>query len=1118
MSGVWRVALRRHLLLLQKKFPNIYIYQCVGCVQDLTISFHTDSKDKDLYFTATLAPSFTSLQTFDEIQTKDKPLLPISISSLNPSNTPDLLAKSVSTSVLTTLSVSTAPATKDGRASGSLVKDKHSSVSREADVFNPKSSSFAGDGRTSSLPTSLPLKDYTTVSSSASRDDKTASKNDKSINSYAFTDDKTLTLRTSSSSSDRKSLTSLATAVDKSDKLSKDKTAQPVEIVYSVTVPVAPSVTSESSVRLASPSQSRLSRTAPTRLTQTAELASSSLTLVSVGNGSPSEFYGYRIVPSPTQTPSKGVEYYSASVTPVYIPAMLGNAYGGGFVVTPSIYVSKQPYPNGPSEGVPPGYGSYSSLETQLNVSSAFSSFTAKKDETPSVGVLRLTQLPKDKFSTSSTAAGFTVYYITEEVLTTTTYCPLITISGKVITLTSTTLTSTFSTRSVVTQTQTVTQSTAVPSGSTTLLGLSSLRFQTTGLFEKTPVTVSGAPFLNSTFTIGPESKQNFSPKLEASGGSSRLTRIGNGIEGTNSIDVPVESNHAKSAAPLVSAQSLASLVGIFNGATINSNQSKLSESTAPSRAGIEITKSTASITRGNQVVASSISPPSVPELLSLLGSSEASISRNGTLVASLVSKLSVLLGSAITSKPTEAINTASLGPDTALLLDSEVSSLLSSLGGSISKQSANITLLSSGLSSLLGTLLANIPSSEVSAMSPNSGTISLPALSGVGVPSGVAVGLSSRPSGTTAAFAIASIASELSALLGSSSVPTGQNASISAPAAPLGSDITPGSALVNVASGSSQINDVPTASGAIVAASTGARKTEAAPESTFSASIVVGALSSSEASKLAAISRSAITAENLGEPSNSPEIETPTTDISNFIQQASATATPIPAATLNGINSDSEAPISTSTFIGETSPGIGSATLAPEAKGASVSPNEVFLGSSPTTSIASDEAEESASVPAISSATETALELFRPEGGSTSNIQGGELSGSSFVPSFESFEGYRSSLSSSPISVLAGQSTYSAVPEGSSHSAVAGGASSSIAQITSPAGPNLFTGMHASLSTSAAIDVAGRGNDSVSIVLSPTTVSPFLGAGTGLYKSFGLSLMALLATFFMLQ
>jgi len=46
------------------------------------------------------------------------------------------------------------------------------------------------------------------------------------------------------------------------------------------------------------------------------------------------------------------------SVVPVYTPGMLGNAYGGGYISTPSVYVTvTSPSASGSAVGVPPGYG-----------------------------------------------------------------------------------------------------------------------------------------------------------------------------------------------------------------------------------------------------------------------------------------------------------------------------------------------------------------------------------------------------------------------------------------------------------------------------------------------------------------------------------------------------------------------------------------------------------------------------------------------------------------------------------------------------------------------------------------------------------------------------------------
>ncbi|KAL9637847.1 MAG: hypothetical protein Q9164_001945 [Protoblastenia rupestris] len=89
-----------------------------------------------------------------------------------------------------------------------------------------------------------------------------------------------------------------------------------------------------------------------------------SLTVIATNQISSMTFPGFATVPaSMTEAaPSDQGLFTNATTaaTPVWTPSMLGNAYGGGYIVTPSIYVTKLPYLNGPSDDVPPGYGSLS--------------------------------------------------------------------------------------------------------------------------------------------------------------------------------------------------------------------------------------------------------------------------------------------------------------------------------------------------------------------------------------------------------------------------------------------------------------------------------------------------------------------------------------------------------------------------------------------------------------------------------------------------------------------------------------------------------------------------------------------------------------------------------------
>ena len=85
---------------------------------------------------------------------------------------------------------------------------------------------------------------------------------------------------------------------------------------------------------------------------------------------------GYSIVPSPTSIPEGLGPFSNASSTviPVFSAQLLGNAYGGGFVATPSVYATKLASPSGPPEGYAPGYGFSSQPETSATISEILNS------------------------------------------------------------------------------------------------------------------------------------------------------------------------------------------------------------------------------------------------------------------------------------------------------------------------------------------------------------------------------------------------------------------------------------------------------------------------------------------------------------------------------------------------------------------------------------------------------------------------------------------------------------------------------------------------------------------------------------------------------------------------
>ena len=69
---------------------------------------------------------------------------------------------------------------------------------------------------------------------------------------------------------------------------------------------------------------------------------------------------GGPLSPAPTQTPAsylKGPLRPVPKILPVYSPEILGNAYGGGFVATPSVFALVFPASTGSPQDVPPAYG-----------------------------------------------------------------------------------------------------------------------------------------------------------------------------------------------------------------------------------------------------------------------------------------------------------------------------------------------------------------------------------------------------------------------------------------------------------------------------------------------------------------------------------------------------------------------------------------------------------------------------------------------------------------------------------------------------------------------------------------------------------------------------------------
>ncbi len=92
-------------------------------------------------------------------------------------------------------------------------------------------------------------------------------------------------------------------------------------------------------------------------------------------SGKPPCYVTYVPVPTTTSALDNSISNGTPSLVPVYTPSLLGNAYGGGYITTPSVYVIvPSPSSSGSGVGVPPGYGS--SLVPEVSSGLASSSFS----------------------------------------------------------------------------------------------------------------------------------------------------------------------------------------------------------------------------------------------------------------------------------------------------------------------------------------------------------------------------------------------------------------------------------------------------------------------------------------------------------------------------------------------------------------------------------------------------------------------------------------------------------------------------------------------------------------------------------------------------------------------
>jgi len=370
------------------------------------------SKDQSVTSTSPSAPFDKDKTSTVTSTSKDDKTLTTSPSLTLPDKDKGLSSSQSSTNDKT---VTSSPTNKDDKSTSAASSEPKDVKSRSTDSLAGKdektlttASSTAKDDKAQFTPASIPSKDMTKDLSSslsltddksniASNQDKATSatlppKDDKSTESPATTSDQHKYLSSTLSSKDAEDKSTATSNIDKSASITlpakdnkyksssisgKDKpTATPIEIVYSFTLPPPSTTTSASQSGVFSkPEVSRFESSNKDRLSPSTV---SSLVLSNSSVSLLTEFPGYKIVPSPAEgvgSTSTGLYSNKTSPTiPVWTPELLGTAYGGGFITTPSVYVTKLPFLSGPKDEVPPGYGSSEATITAVPINGTLSS------------------------------------------------------------------------------------------------------------------------------------------------------------------------------------------------------------------------------------------------------------------------------------------------------------------------------------------------------------------------------------------------------------------------------------------------------------------------------------------------------------------------------------------------------------------------------------------------------------------------------------------------------------------------------------------------------------------------------------------------------------------------
>ena len=315
-----------------------------------------------------------------------------SIPAKGQSTTSSVLAKDRSITSLVTIKDQT-------ESSSAVVKDQSTSLSMPAGD-QPSTSVLGTDHAASS---SVPAEDQTTKPSNPAKDLTSSTSNQV----YGFS--------SPTSAKNEKTYSKSQTSASSGKLIGSASSTVPVVVTYSFTMPPSSSIgpgKSETSLSVVISSFTVpsviYSFTVQSSRPETVASTSSVGTIQAKSEKSDSTTKSGQLPGTKGSSSRIGKPYYTAtsSMVPLWTPDMLGNAYGGGFVNTPSIYVTLSPNPTATATGVPPGYGFTVKPEISDKSSSPYSGFLGMSN-----GKIRLGGSPTQTIPVS----GFGPSYVTDE-------------------------------------------------------------------------------------------------------------------------------------------------------------------------------------------------------------------------------------------------------------------------------------------------------------------------------------------------------------------------------------------------------------------------------------------------------------------------------------------------------------------------------------------------------------------------------------------------------------------------------------------------------------------------------------------------------------------------------